>query len=77
MHEPQRVYEAQYLGRASIIKQRFKKKYRHPTLDAKLTKGRLAMVCTLVQCCAVWCGSCTRQETACWPVYATQARRSP
>jgi tRNA A-37 threonylcarbamoyl transferase component Bud32 len=40
----QRVYEATYLGRASLIKPRFKKKYRHPVLDVKLTKSRLQMV---------------------------------
>lgn len=36
-----RVFEVSFLGRQSIAKQRFKKKYRHPTLDAKLTSSRL------------------------------------
>ncbi|KAK9829315.1 hypothetical protein WJX72_005157 [[Myrmecia] bisecta] len=36
-----RVWEGMYLGQASILKQRFSKKYRHSTLDAKLTVGRL------------------------------------
>ena len=36
----QRVYDGQFLGRPSIIKQRFSKKYRHSSLDAKLTQLR-------------------------------------
>mmetsp|Transcript_9820 Transcript_9820/g.18470 ORF Transcript_9820/g.18470 Transcript_9820/m.18470 type:complete len:240 (+) Transcript_9820:292-1011(+) len=36
-----RVFEAKYLSRNAIIKQRFKKTYRHPSLDLKLTKQRL------------------------------------
>jgi TP53 regulating kinase and related kinases len=38
---PQRVWKSQFLGRPTIIKQRFKKAYRHPALDTKLTKARL------------------------------------
>mmetsp|Transcript_4913 Transcript_4913/g.8507 ORF Transcript_4913/g.8507 Transcript_4913/m.8507 type:complete len:242 (+) Transcript_4913:200-925(+) len=38
-----RVFATQYIGKPTIIKQRFKKKYRHPTLDAKLTKQRLTL----------------------------------
>ena len=41
----QRVFETQFLGRPAIIKQRFSKQYRHPTLDAKLTTSRLKQVC--------------------------------
>ena len=41
----QRVFETQFLGRPTIIKQRFSKQYRHPTLDAKLTTSRLKQVC--------------------------------
>ena len=38
---PQRIWEGEYLGRPTIIKQRFSKKYRHAALDSKLTLGRL------------------------------------
>lgn len=36
-----RVWEGVFLGRPVIVKQRFKKKYRHPQLDVKLTQQRL------------------------------------
>ncbi|XP_050363836.1 uncharacterized protein LOC126782603 [Argentina anserina] len=36
-----RVFESTFVGRKSIVKERFSKKYRHPTLDAKLTLRRL------------------------------------
>lgn len=36
-----RVFESSFVGRRSIIKERFSKKYRHPTLDSKLTLKRL------------------------------------
>ncbi|XP_011621659.1 EKC/KEOPS complex subunit bud32 isoform X1 [Amborella trichopoda] len=36
-----RVFESTFMGRRSIIKERFSKKYRHPTLDSKLTLKRL------------------------------------
>ncbi|CAG9463053.1 unnamed protein product [Pedinophyceae sp. YPF-701] len=36
-----RVFATTLLGRRAIVKQRFKKKYRHPDLDARLTKQRL------------------------------------
>ncbi|KAM7466140.1 hypothetical protein LguiB_013702 [Lonicera macranthoides] len=36
-----RVFESHFVGRRSIVKERFSKKYRHPTLDAKLTLKRL------------------------------------
>lgn len=35
-----RVYRAHFLGRPAIVKQRFPKRYRHPTLDEKLTHRR-------------------------------------
>lgn len=38
-----RVFSVQFLQRPTIVKQRFPKTYRHPTLDAKLTKSRLNM----------------------------------
>ncbi|KAK9831085.1 hypothetical protein WJX74_002962 [Apatococcus lobatus] len=36
-----RVWQTELLGRQAILKQRFNKKYRHPTLDTKLTNTRL------------------------------------
>ncbi|KAJ6817724.1 EKC/KEOPS complex subunit bud32 [Iris pallida] len=36
-----RVFESTFVGRRSIVKERFSKKYRHPSLDAKLTLKRL------------------------------------
>lgn len=43
---PQRLWEAQLAGRPAIVKQRFSKQYRHPTLDRKLTAARLKQVAT-------------------------------
>lgn len=40
----QRVFESSFVGRRSIVKERFSKKYRHPTLDSKLTNKRLNAV---------------------------------
>lgn len=36
-----RVFESTFVGRRCVVKERFSKKYRHPTLDAKLTLKRL------------------------------------
>ncbi|CAN1233133.1 EKC/KEOPS complex subunit bud32 [Linum perenne] len=36
-----RVFESNFVGKRCVIKERFSKKYRHPTLDAKLTLKRL------------------------------------
>ncbi|KAE8742332.1 hypothetical protein FOCC_FOCC012131 [Frankliniella occidentalis] len=36
-----RVYKGTYLGRPTIVKERFKKFYRHPDLDEHLTKERM------------------------------------
>ncbi|KAH6766699.1 Protein kinase superfamily protein [Perilla frutescens var. hirtella] len=36
-----RVFESTFVGRRSIVKERFSKKYRHPLLDSKLTLKRL------------------------------------
>lgn len=36
-----RVFESTFLGRKSIVKERFSKKYRHPTLDSKINLRRL------------------------------------
>ena len=38
-----RVFGVKFCGRDAVVKQRFKKPYRHPTLDTKLTKSRLGM----------------------------------
>ncbi|KAM9361416.1 EKC/KEOPS complex subunit TP53RK [Symphorus nematophorus] len=35
-----RVYRAQFLGKPTIVKERFPKRYRHPLLDEKLTHRR-------------------------------------
>lgn len=35
-----RVYRAEFLGRPTIVKERFPKRYRHPALDEKLTHRR-------------------------------------
>ena len=36
-----RLYRCTYLGRDAVIKERFAKSYRHPELDARLTKDRI------------------------------------
>lgn len=36
-----RIYKGVYLGKPTIAKERFVKKYRHPDLDAQLTKERI------------------------------------
>ncbi|CAI0449417.1 unnamed protein product [Linum tenue] len=36
-----KVFELNFVGRRSVVKERFSKKYRHPMLDAKLTLKRL------------------------------------
>ncbi|XP_020237464.1 EKC/KEOPS complex subunit TP53RK isoform X2 [Cajanus cajan] len=36
-----RIFESSFVGRRSVVKERFSKKYRHPTLDSKLTLKRL------------------------------------
>lgn len=47
----QRVYRMPFLGRAAVVKERFSKAYRHPVLDAKLTRTRLVQVCVVLNCC--------------------------
>lgn len=44
-----RVFQTIFLDKPTIVKERFTKKYRHPELDAKLTKERYSWVC----CCCV------------------------
>ncbi|KAG7022296.1 EKC/KEOPS complex subunit bud32 [Cucurbita argyrosperma subsp. argyrosperma] len=46
-----RVFESTFVGRRSIVKERFSKKYRHPSLDSKLTLKRLNAVCFLLMKC--------------------------
>jgi TP53 regulating kinase-like protein len=36
-----RVFESTFVGRRSVVKERFSKKYRHPILDSKLTLKRM------------------------------------
>ncbi|XP_071556722.1 EKC/KEOPS complex subunit Tp53rkb isoform X4 [Temnothorax nylanderi] len=36
-----RLYKGLYLGKACLMKERFVKNYRHPELDARLTKDRI------------------------------------
>jgi hypothetical protein len=43
-HDLQRVYFASFLGQPAVIKERFSKSYRHPVLDERLLKERLAWV---------------------------------
>lgn len=40
----QRIFRGRFLGREIALKHRFAKGYRHPTLDARLTKQRLLAV---------------------------------
>lgn len=40
----QRVWSGAFLGRPVVVKERFSKTYRHPTLDVKLTQQRLKAV---------------------------------
>lgn len=36
-----RIYSTNFLGHKSIVKERFRKTYRHPELDERLTKDRM------------------------------------
>ena len=46
-----KLHKGVYLGRPAIVKERFSKKYRHPDLDARLTKDRCkAEVRALIKC---------------------------
>jgi TP53 regulating kinase-like protein len=40
-----RVFSTTFLGKPCVVKQRFRKKYRHPVLDQKLTRSRLFAEC--------------------------------
>lgn len=43
----QRVFESTFVGRRCVVKERFSKKYRHPSLDSKITLKRLNAVGSL------------------------------
>lgn len=46
-----RVYRGQFLGKAAVMKERFPRRYRHPTLDEKLTHRRTAQeVRSILRC---------------------------
>nr|XP_012137787.1 PREDICTED: TP53-regulating kinase isoform X2 [Megachile rotundata] len=43
-----RVYKGVYLGKPTLIKERFAKKYRHADLDTRLTKDRIKAECRAI-----------------------------
>lgn len=43
-----RIYKGIYLGKLTLIKERFEKKYRHPDLDTRLTKDRIKAECRAI-----------------------------
>lgn len=46
-----RLYKINYLGKPAVVKERFKKKYRHEELDVRLTKERIrAEAKSIVRC---------------------------
>ncbi|XP_020897280.1 EKC/KEOPS complex subunit TP53RK [Exaiptasia diaphana] len=46
-----RIYAENFYGKPSIVKERFKKSYRHPSLDEKLTRRRVGQeVRAIVRC---------------------------
>ncbi|GAA6085297.1 EKC/KEOPS complex subunit TP53RK [Tachysurus ichikawai] len=46
-----RVYRVRFLGRSAIVKERFRKRYRHHVLDEKLTRRRTAQeVRSILRC---------------------------
>ncbi|KAG8234297.1 hypothetical protein J437_LFUL014459 [Ladona fulva] len=46
-----RIYVGKYLGKLTLVKERFEKKYRHPDLDASLTKDRIkAEIRAIMRC---------------------------
>lgn len=56
-----RVYRVHFLGKPSIVKQRFPKRYRHPTLDEKLTHRRTTQeVRSILRCRKA--GKCDRSR---------------
>lgn len=58
-----RVYRAHFLGKPTIVKERFPKRYRHPTLDEKLTHRRTAQeVRSILRCRKA--GKCYRDHSS-------------
>lgn len=46
-----RIYVQDFIGKEVIVKERFKKNYRHPELDNHLTKERIKAECrNIVRC---------------------------
>lgn len=46
-----RIYRSTFMGKNSVVKERFKKSYRHPKLDAKLSQKRTGLeVRTIAKC---------------------------
>ncbi|CAL7935776.1 unnamed protein product [Xylocopa violacea] len=43
-----RIYKGIYLGKPTLIKERFEKKYRHAELDVRLTKDRIKAECRAI-----------------------------
>ncbi|XP_076763884.1 TP53 regulating kinase [Xylocopa sonorina] len=43
-----RIYKGIYLGKPTLIKERFEKKYRHAELDTRLTKDRIKAECRAI-----------------------------
>ncbi|OAD51967.1 TP53-regulating kinase [Eufriesea mexicana] len=43
-----RVYKTVYLGKPTLVKERFEKKYRHTDLDMRLTKDRIKAECRAI-----------------------------
>ncbi|CAK9797041.1 EKC/KEOPS complex subunit TP53RK [Anthophora quadrimaculata] len=43
-----RIYKGDYLGKTTLIKERFEKKYRHADLDIRLTKDRIKAECRAI-----------------------------
>lgn len=43
-----RLYKGIYLGKPTLIKERFEKKYRHVDLDIRLTKDRIKAECRAI-----------------------------
>lgn len=46
-----KIYLKDYLGQTMLVKERFSKKYRNPTLDSSLTKERIKAECRNMMRC--------------------------
>lgn len=58
-----RVYRVHFLGKPTIVKERFPKRYRHPALDEKLTHRRTAQeVRSILRCRKA--GKCHRDRSS-------------